>query len=259
MVVTTYLRTVRRFSRNVRLYLFVAALMGFTFDGGIHSVIFNLYLLRLGYGPETIGLVNSAGMLAFALGAFPVGALGERWGYRRLLLAGVGAMFVGYLLLPLVEFTAAAWQPSLLVATYVLMNLGLSAFFVNGIPYLMRVTTPEEHNPAFSIQSALISLAAFAGSLLAGFLPDLFAQLLGLSVDQAAPYRYPLLLGALLLVGSVWAITQTSEPPPHRFDGWQHCSKHSLCGQTHLLVLPGAVNCGALFLCHWFGGGYDLF
>ncbi|MCZ6681140.1 MAG: hypothetical protein O7E52_28295 [Candidatus Poribacteria bacterium] len=46
---TTYLHAVRRFNRDVRLYLTTAALIGFTVDGGIFSVLFNLYLLRLGY------------------------------------------------------------------------------------------------------------------------------------------------------------------------------------------------------------------
>ena len=39
---------------------------GFTFDG-IRAVLLDLYLLRLGYDPEFIGLVNGVAALAFTL------------------------------------------------------------------------------------------------------------------------------------------------------------------------------------------------
>ena len=45
-----YVRALRGFNRNVRLYLFTTALLGFTIFGGIYPVLFNLYLLRLGHG-----------------------------------------------------------------------------------------------------------------------------------------------------------------------------------------------------------------
>ena len=65
-MVTTYIHTLRLFNRDVRLYLISAALIGFTFLG-IYAVLFNLYLLRLGYGPEFIGTVNGVSQLGFAL------------------------------------------------------------------------------------------------------------------------------------------------------------------------------------------------
>ena len=68
-----------RFNRDVRLYLVTAGLVGFCWIG-IYLVLFNLYLLRLGYGPEFIGTVNAAGSLAYAVFSLPAGALGGRWG-----------------------------------------------------------------------------------------------------------------------------------------------------------------------------------
>ena len=62
-VLTAYLRILSGFSRDGRLYLLASALLGLTYWGGIASVLANLYLLRLGYGPEFIGLclLRSAG------------------------------------------------------------------------------------------------------------------------------------------------------------------------------------------------------
>jgi MFS family permease len=205
-VVTSYLKTVRRFNGTIRLYLFATALMGFTYDGGIYAVIFNLYLLRLGYGPDFVGQVNAAGMFAFAVSAFPAGALGERFGNRRLLLVGMWTLFVGSFLLALVESGPLAWQTIGLMGAYILLNIGLACYFVNSIPYLMNITTAEERTAAFSVQSASISLAAFAGSLIAGFLPGYFALLFGHSLDEPAPYRYPLWLASILFTAGIWAI-----------------------------------------------------
>jgi MFS family permease len=211
-VVASYLDTVRRFNRTIRLYLFATALMGFTYDGGIYAVIFNLYLLRLGYGPDYVGQVNAAGMFAFAISAFPAGALGDRFGNRRLLLAGLWTLFGGSLLLASVESGPPAWQSTGLMAAYILLNVGLSCYFVNSVPYLMNITVVEERTAAFSVQSASISLAAFAGSLIAGFLPGYFALLFGHSLDEPAPYRYPLWLASILFTAGIWAIA-ASRPP----------------------------------------------
>lgn len=54
-----YLQRLRSFERDVRLFLVLPALIGFTVFAGINTVLFNLYLMRLGDGPEFIGLVKA--------------------------------------------------------------------------------------------------------------------------------------------------------------------------------------------------------
>ena len=71
-----YVKALRLFGRDVRLYLITAALVGFCWQG-IYVVLFNLYLLRLGYGPEFVGLVGAVGLLAYAVLSLPAGALGR--------------------------------------------------------------------------------------------------------------------------------------------------------------------------------------
>ena len=61
----------RTFNRSIRLYLLATLLLGLSVDG-VYAVLFNLYLLRLGYNPEFIGLANAAG-LAFIVA-------GSQWG-----------------------------------------------------------------------------------------------------------------------------------------------------------------------------------
>ena len=204
----------RTFARNVYLFLAVQLLIGFAFDGGIYSVLFNLYLLRLGYGPEFVGLVNALGLLAFALLSLPAGIAGQRYGIKRMMLVGLVVMIGGGTLLPLAELIASPWQEGGLMLGYVAVMAGLAFFFVNGTPFMMGSTSTRERNRVFSLQMALLSVAAFAGSLFGGRLPALFAGLLGLSTDHAAPYRYPLFLAGFLLIPAIPLILRAQDVDP---------------------------------------------
>ena len=197
---TNYIQKLRMFNRNVRLYLITWAFMGFGYTG-IYMVLFNLYLLRLGYGPEFVGLVSGVGLLVFAIFCLPAGALGSRWGSRRMMIMGMTLMAVGFWLVPLAEFIPNNWQSRWLMATWALVSLSAPLFTVNGNPFLMGATSPEERDHAFSMQIGLMPLAGFAGSLVGGFLPGFFSRTLGVPLDQPAPYRYPLfLVGALFFI-----------------------------------------------------------
>jgi MFS family permease len=204
----TYLRMLRLFTRELRLFLVTAALVGFAWDG-IRAVLLNLYLLRLGYGPEFVGLVNSVGSFAFALLCLPAGTLGTRWGSRRAMIAGMATLTFGFWLLPLVEYLPGAWHSTWLLAVSVLTYLGFALFLVNGLPFMMGATGPVERDHAFSFHIALAPLAAFIGSLVAGALPGLFGSLLGTSLDDPAAYRFPLWLAASFLVPGVLALVRT--------------------------------------------------
>ena len=48
----------RALGPTVGLYMVVVALVGFVVDGGALSVLLNLYLLRIGYGPEQIDFLR---------------------------------------------------------------------------------------------------------------------------------------------------------------------------------------------------------
>jgi len=189
-----YFCKLRLLNRDVRLVVIVYGLFGFGW-GGLYVLLFNLYLLRLGYDTEFIGFVNGASRLAFALVGLPAGVLGIRFGVRRVLIFGQSLIGVGLLTLPFGEYAPAALQPAWLIVTFVVAFIGGSLFFVNVTPYLMGITSPDQRSHVFSATAALFPLCAFAGSLVGGLLPGLFASLLGVSTDHPAPYRFPLMLG----------------------------------------------------------------
>ena len=93
--------------------------------------------------------------------------------------------------------------------SYGIAGLGMALYLVNTNPFLMGSTTSIERNYAFSLQAAVSPLAGFAGSLIGGFLPGLFAMVLDISLDNPAPYRYPLLLAAITLVPAAVIMSAT--------------------------------------------------
>jgi MFS family permease len=198
-MLSSYLSTLRSFRRNVWLYFAAMSLIGFTVDGGIYSVVFNLFVLRLGYGPDFVGQINSVGLLAFAVCSLPAGALGARIGNRRAMIAGLWLMMLSSFALALSEFVPPAMQVYWLFGFYLCFHSSIAIFFVNTAPFLMAATQEVQRSHAFAIQSAMISSAAFVGSLIGGLLPAFFARQVGMTLDVPTPYRYPLLIAALLL------------------------------------------------------------
>ena len=211
-----YLRTIRHFNRDIRLYLFASGLVGFCLFSGIYSLLFNLYLLRLGYGPAFVGQVNAVGGLAFALSSLPSSFLGSRWGNRRTMILGLSLAIVGHALLSQAEFVPKIHQQSFILSTNSLGLLGISLYIVNGYPYLMEVSSAAQRHHVFSLQAALFPLAGFAGSLVGGFLPGGFASLLQLSLDHPTPYRHTLLVASLLLTPGVFALVATGQQTRER-------------------------------------------
>jgi MFS family permease len=215
---THALRWLPRLSPAVARYFVAVALVGFAIDGGIYSVLLNLFLVRLGYGPEQIGLINAAGMLTFALACLPAGVIGARWGSRQTMLLGLGLMAAGCLLLPLADTLPPAWWLAWLLAQICLVYFGLALYFVNTAPFVMEAIRPEQRTHMFSLQTALLALAAFLGSLIGGFLPELIAPLLRLSPASPAPYRYALMVAGLAMLPAMLAIHFARLAAVHRSD-----------------------------------------
>jgi MFS family permease len=206
--VAAYLRMLRLFSRNMRLFLVAEILLGFTWNG-VRVVLLNLYVLRLGYGPEFVGLLSAVGSLVFALSCPPAGTMGTRRGSRRMLIAGMGLTAAGFWSLPLASSFGGSWRSGWLLANMAFTNLGFAWYMVNALPFMMAASNPEERTHAFSVQMAMRPFAGFVGGLVAGVLPGIFATLLGVSQDSASAYRFPLWLGALLLVPAVLVLVRT--------------------------------------------------
>lgn len=208
----SYLHTLRLFNRDVRLYLAATILFGFSLFGGITSLLLNLYLLRLGYGPTFVGWVNATGAFSFAIFSLPAGFMGARWDPRVVMIAGIGIAIAGNGLLSQAELVSAGARDVFVLATNALGLLGVALYIVNGAPYLMGVTGSRERNHVFSMQGALFPLAGFFGSLVGGILPGRIAWLMDLAPYNPAPFRYTLLAASALLIPALFLLVAMQKP-----------------------------------------------
>jgi MFS family permease len=182
----TYVRRLWSLDRDVRLFFFSSGAMSFTLLNGIFPVLFNLYLLRLGYGPEVIGLVNAAGLLAYAVFAFPAGMIAQRLGVRRAMVIGVATTMGCSGLLPLVEALSPGWRQPWMLGNQIVSTAGLALFFVNANPFMVDASKAGERNYAFSTRMVIDTVSGMLGSLAGGVLPGLLSSWLGLPLESPA-------------------------------------------------------------------------
>jgi MFS family permease len=201
-------RVLRAFNRGTHIFLMVCALDAFGYFG-IQAVLLNLYLLRLGFGSEFIGLLIASGQLIWAIAALPAEAIGRRLGLRTTLILASALAALGMGLVLLVEVLPRPLWTLWLFGSWAVLWIGTALYSVNSPPYLMHVSSVETRNHAFAAQGVLLAFMGFAGSFVAGLLPGLFVSWIGGSLDQPSPYRYALwlapvsyLLCALLWIGA---------------------------------------------------------
>ena len=197
-----YMHRVRAFSPDMRRVLLAAAIV-FVVWLGLLTVLYNLYLLRLGFDTRTVGLLAGMGALVWGLAALPAAVLGNRFGLRNSLILGIAVFGGGIALTLTVESLPQTQWQAWLLGSQVVTNIGIALATVNAPPYMMAVSGDYERPHAFAFLAALNPLAAFLGSVLAGVLPGFLAAALlagrpEAGLDQPEPYRLALWIGPLL-------------------------------------------------------------
>lgn len=261
MIARRYVQSLRQLQPDLGRYFLAVALLGFAVDGGVYAVLLNLFLARLGYGPEVIGLVNAAGMVVFALASLPAGIVGERWGSKRIMLVGLGLLVAGAVLLPLADLLPVAARLPWLITMISSLYLGLALAFVNTAPLLLALVAPNQRNQAYATQTALLGLASFLGSLLGGLVPTGVSILMGVSLDQPMPYRYALILAGVALIPGLLALTRIQpgtvpELPVVPTNGPDPRTPPSILGLLALIALVRVLQIAGLAVTSTFSNLY---
>ncbi len=179
-VVTRYLRQLRSFSPNARLYLLSLVISGLSFS--IYSLFFNLYIVSRGYPRSFLGELQSLPNLIALFGAVPAGLLVDRIGRRRAMLLANGGQTLASLGIVL------APGPGWLRLSMIAFGLSQSLWMVSGAPFMMENSREEERNALFSASFGLQTLVGFLGTLVGGYLPTLFGGLLNVEAESAPAY-----------------------------------------------------------------------
>ena len=209
------MQSLRGSHRNVLLLFSVNALLSFSADGGINTVLFNLYILRLGFGPDTVGLINGVATLFWAAGSLLAGWMGTVWGVRKTALAGLLLTLVGAVMVPAAGSVPIAQRVAWLALCALVGYIGLSLYFVNALPYLLQVADVKNRANIFAAAAAVSTTAMVGGGLAGGVLPGWFASALGVTMDSAEPYGWTLALVPLFVLVAVLVFMQTRDPVGH--------------------------------------------
>ena len=205
-----YIKRFASLGRDVKLHILSMSFIGFGYFG-IYLVLFNLYLLRLGYGPRFIGLVNGVAYLGYSVFALAAGALGSRFGSKRVAISGAGMASVALILVSVSEFFSGSFRQVWIGLFFTLCWVGFAGYVANQNPLITALTKQDERGYAFSAKTVARILPGLAGSTIAGFIPGLTASVLGISGDSPVAFRYPLLLGALVVAGAAVMLIPTKE------------------------------------------------
>jgi hypothetical protein len=192
-------RSIRTFSFGVWLYLIAWFILQFAF-AGVYAVLLHLFLRRMGFPIEYIGLVSSAAALGFALFAIPAGGFGARWGYKKMILIGLIAGTFFTALIPFTIFLPMELSKFIIVPAYGLFAVAMTLIAVNGIPFLAANSTDKSRVAVFSAYASVAPLAGFAGSLLGGFLPSIISGITRISSEKPDTYAFSLWIVPLLLI-----------------------------------------------------------
>jgi predicted MFS family arabinose efflux permease len=209
-MLANYLSAVRSFDRNVRLLLIAVCLEKVGYPG-MFALLFNLYLARLGYGAEFIGLVNGTGILLYAAVCLPTGPLIRRWGARTSLIVGLASSASGMALAPFGEFLPEPWRAAWLMTCFSIAWFTAAPYIISLAPYLMSVTDVQNRNHVLSVWSAITPAAVFVGSLIGGALPGIFAWVFNTTDADPAIFRYSLWVASGIFLLSIPVMLRTSK------------------------------------------------
>jgi len=174
--------------------------------------LYNLYLLRLGFRENFLGLMSSIMIGGNFVGSILAVFAIERFGLQRTLMASF-ALTAG-----ISGLRAVVLSSPVLLALAAVAGLISSVWPVALAPAVASVTTEKSRARGFSfICSSGIAIGIF-GSLAAGRLPGWISHSQGAS-SSIAPYRAALLAGCSIVLLALWPLSRvkmTDAPRPSR-------------------------------------------
>ncbi len=179
-----YWAVVQSFSPNAKLLL-ARNLVG-TFSGSIWGLIFNIYLLSLGFDKAFVALMLSYDWFAHGALVIPAGILSDLFGRRKTYLI---AFFINMLIALAMLFTV---ESSWLLLLSALSGASAGFHAVTGRPFMLEVTKPEERMHLFTLSGSLMNITGAEGRIIAGVLPLLLAGPLGVDSIAPEPLRWAL-------------------------------------------------------------------
>jgi MFS family permease len=184
-----YFSRLRAFTPNARLFLLNVMIVGTVM--GVFRLLFNFYILSLGFDEVLIGNMVTAGSLVALLAALPMGYLADMLGRK-------GSLLISSALLSASIIAMALWpREGMLYAMNILSGIAQSLAGVTMSPFLMENSQESERTYLFSFAQGLTMTMASVGSWLGGHLPTWIGDLHQASATSSLAYGNSILLMGL--------------------------------------------------------------
>lgn len=186
-----YGSSLKSFNHNARLYLVASMLMAVSM--AIQNVLYNLYLIQLGYNEDFVGQTAAAVSLGVALGGMPAGLLYDRFGGKvTFRLATVGIVIS---MIMRVMFETPTW----LILWAGANGIAFAIYFVTIFPFITSQSSPKERSHLYGANMAVWTAFMMLGSFIAGFLPSIWQSITELNTTLDAQ-RLSLIAGATISI-----------------------------------------------------------
>ncbi len=199
---------------GAQFWRFYAAFILFNFGLFIFFLLYNLYLLQLGFHEDFLGLATSVMTGGSIAGSLLTALAIRRFGLRNT-LAGC---FVSVACIAALR--ACVTPAPALLALSGAAGIVTAAWAVSLSPAVAQLTVERDRPVAFSFIFSTGILIGVLGGLVGGHLPGLLARF-HLAASSVESYRGALLAGCVLVLLAVWPLSRVkiAAPPPsrHRF------------------------------------------
>ncbi|KAA3665285.1 MAG: MFS transporter [Chloroflexi bacterium] len=240
----SYFAKIRLFRRNAWLYLIFTILNGLTF--GIYWLLFNFYILSLGFDEALLGQILTITSLVALFSALPAGVVSDRIGRKPTMLlssmATVTAVF-GMVFWPTI--------PGFYTMS-VLMGISQSLAGVTFGPFLMENSGEEERTYLFSFSFGMQMIASFAGNWFGGMLPTWVGIRLAVDATSSLAYGRSMFIVACMGIAAIFPVLlirrqRAAREEEDRLSPFQYARQHpAMLGKFIFPILITSLGAGLL-------------
>ncbi len=185
-----YIQSFSGLSGNARNLVVSAMLMWVGI--GISGVLFNLYLVALGFNIAFVGLLAAVSTVGQASVSPIMARLLRRWTAQTVMTAATSLAAFATVI------TAIVTNAVPLLFAVVLQGAAIAAASIPSAPFLMEHSTVEQRTHVFSAYVAATTFGSMAGSLISGLIPAVCGLIPFFPGSAVAQDRLGLLVGALV-------------------------------------------------------------
>lgn len=204
--ISGYMSKINSFSRNAALFLVYIFLI--SLSQGTYDVIFNLYILRLGFREDFLGFLLSLVSISTGLFAIPAATFCDRTGRKNTLLLSCLLLLISFTILYTTTSTV------LLALFSILYGISSSLKIVTASTFMVENSTSYERMHLFSMYYLLYTIGVMLGNLGGGTLPQVFINSMNIAPTGSEAYQLSLYASLLAVLVSLLPLVFIKDKEP---------------------------------------------